>query len=207
MQYITIPVGPLQTNCYIVYSQDGTAAIVDPGDDGDRIIRTVRSRNLSVKQIWLTHGHFDHISAVSELKRAFECQIVACEQEQAVLQDANLNLSAHFAGMPISVQADILLQDGNTFSFGDTTVTMLHTPGHTAGSCCYFIGGLLFSGDTLFQLSVGRVDFPTGDGKILLQSLQRLAQLTENCTVLPGHGAPTTLTAERMQNPYMKQEI
>lgn len=207
MQYITIPVGPLQTNCYIVYLTDGTAAIVDPGEDADRIIQTVRSRDLSVKQIWLTHGHFDHIGAVLTLKKVLDCEILACEQEQMVLQDVNLNLSTAFAGVPVSVQPDILLQDENTFAFGDTEVTMLHTPGHTVGSCCYLVDDLLFSGDTLFQLSVGRVDFPTGDGNTLLHSLGRLARLTENYTVLPGHGAPTTLAMERMQNPYMKQEF
>ncbi len=203
MQVNVLPVGMLQTNCYILSAADNTAVIVDPGDEAQRIIRFVKGRNLSVKAIWLTHGHFDHVEAVLPLKEAFSCPVIACKAEQELLFDPMLNLSGHFNGRRVSLTADVYYVDGDTFSFDEQTVTVLHTPGHTSGSCCYLVGNMLFSGDTLFQCSIGRTDFPTGDVGAMQMSLARLAALEGNPVVYAGHGPATTLQAERQQNPYM----
>ncbi len=203
MQVQVIPVGMLQTNCYILSASDGTAAIIDPGDEAERIVRFVEGEGLSVKGIWLTHGHFDHVEAVLPLKEAFSCPIIACNAEKLLLGDPQLNLSGHFTDRAVSVSADILYTDNDTFDFGGTTVTVLHTPGHTSGSCCYLVESLLFSGDTLFESSIGRTDFPTGDMAAMQASLGRLAALDGNLAVFPGHGPATELDRERQHNPYM----
>ncbi len=203
MQVNVLPVGMLQTNCYILTAADNTAVIIDPGDEAERIERFVKGRNLSVKAIWLTHGHFDHVEAVLPLKQVFSCPVVACKAEETLLSDPMLNLSGHFTNRTVSLAADVYYTDGDTFTFGGETATVLHTPGHTSGSCCYLVGNLLFSGDTLFQSSIGRTDFPTSDFSAIQASLARLAALDGDLTVYAGHGPATTLQTEREQNPYM----
>lgn len=204
MQVNVLPVGMLQTNCYILSAGDNTAVIVDPGDEAQRIIRFAESHDLAVKAIWLTHGHFDHIEAALPLKEAFSCPIIACKCEQVLLSDPMLNLSGHFTDHRVSITADVCYDDGDTFMFGGETVRVLHTPGHTSGSCCYLVNDMLFSGDTLFQSSIGRTDFPTGDIRAIQMSLGRLASLDDNITVYPGHGPITDLYTEKQQNPYMQ---
>ncbi len=203
MQVNTLEVGALQTNCYILRAADGSAAIIDPGDDADRIVQYVRAEGLTVKGIWLTHGHYDHIGAVAALKKIFSCPIIACQTELPLLADAGQNLSLLFTGRSMSLTADVLYAEGDTFDFGGETVTVLHTPGHTSGSCCYLLGNLLFSGDTLFASSIGRTDFPTGDPTAMQLSLQRLAAFDGDYTILPGHGPATLLSVERKHNPYL----
>ena len=154
--------------------------------------------------VWLTHGHFDHIGAADALRAAFSCPIVALAAEAALLADPQKNLSSAFSKAPLSLTADTLLADGDTFAFGGETVGVLHTPGHTSGSCCYKLGKWLFTGDTLFDGSIGRADFPTGDPTALSLSLERLAAIPDDLCVLPGHGAATTLAVQRAVNPYMR---
>lgn len=204
MQLLTLSVGPLQTNCYIIYAENGNAVVVDPGDQGETILQVLKERDLTVKQIWLTHGHFDHIGGVSALKQVFDCTVLAHCTEKSLLCDPSLNLSGVFGQFPITVNSDIQLQDGETFCIEGETVKVLHTPGHTTGSCCFLINSWLFAGDTLFAGSCGRVDFPTGDATQMMDSLKRLSLLEGEYTVFPGHGEATFLTIERERNPYMK---
>ena len=194
----------MQANCYIVQAGDGTAAVVDPGDEAARLLQHLQSTGLRVTAVWLTHGHFDHIGAADALRAAFSCPIVALAAEAALLADPQKNLSSAFSSVPLSLTADTLLADGDTFAFGGETVGVLHTPGHTSGSCCYKLGKWLFTGDTLFDGSIGRTDFPTGDPTALSLSLERLAAIPDDLCVLPGHGAATTLAVQRAVNPYMR---
>ncbi len=203
MQVNTLSVGELQTNCYVLRTDDGSAAIIDPGADAAYIAAYVEAQKLSVKAIWLTHGHYDHIAAVEALKQQFKCPVVACRAEQDLLNDPRKNLSLLFTGQSITVVADCVYDDLDTFVFGGNTVQVLHTPGHTAGSCCYVVGEYLFSGDTLFAGSMGRVDFPTGNPSVMQTSLRRLADLDGEYIVLSGHGCATSLETERRQNPYL----
>lgn len=204
MQITTLPLGRMQANGYIVKADDGTAAVVDPGDEAERLLRYLKREKLRVTAVWLTHGHFDHIGAAAALRTAFSCPIVALAAEASLLADPQKNLSSAFSPAPLSLTADTLLADGDTFSFGGETVEVLHTPGHTSGSCCYRLGDRLFTGDTLFDGSVGRTDFPTGDPTALSLSLGRLAAIPDDLCVLPGHGAATTLAVQRAVNPYMR---
>lgn len=204
MQITTLPLGRMQANCYIVQAGDGTAAVVDPGDEAARLLQHLQSTGLRVTAVWLTHGHFDHIGAADALRAAFSCPIVALAAEAALLADPQKNLSSAFSPVPLTLSADTLLADGDTFAFGGETVGVLHTPGHTSGSCCYKLGKWLFTGDTLFDGSIGRTDFPTGDPTALSLSLERLAAIPDDLCVLPGHGAATTLAVQRAVNPYMR---
>ncbi len=197
-------VGALGTNCYIVSDDSGHAAIIDPGGDAQRILATVKDKDLTVDFILLTHAHFDHIMAVEELRDATGAQLLVGAGDAPMLCDAQFNLSAMvYPTQTVALTADRLLVEGDTVSFGDTTLTVMETPGHTRGSVCYLGDDRLFSGDTLFAGSIGRTDLPGGDMGVLRRSLARLASLDGDCTVYPGHGEETTLSFEKAANPYL----
>ena len=163
MEIKRLIVGMVQTNCYIaVHPETKEAVIVDPGDEAARIEDALAQTGAKAKAILLTHGHFDHVTAMEELRRDLGVPVYACEQEQAVLADPDKNLSVQFQGGGLHLKADMLLKDGETFEAAGYTFQMLHTPGHTEGSCCYYVKSekVLFSGDTLFEGSYGRIDFP-----------------------------------------------
>ncbi|ADL06118.1 MBL fold metallo-hydrolase [Lacrimispora saccharolytica] len=201
----TYPVGQLGTNCYVMYRESlKKAVIVDPGGDGTYILDMCRQLSLIPEVVLLTHGHFDHILAVKDIKEAFpEVKILAGEQEKALLKDPAVNLSSAF-GRACTVNADEYVRDGAILSFGGITFQVLFTPGHTAGSVCYLIQAesVLISGDTLFSGSLGRTDFPTGSQSMILSSIrERLFVLPEETLVYPGHGDITSIGHEKVYNP------
>ncbi len=197
-------VGDLGTNCYIVYDDSGHAAIIDPGGDAQRILNNVKGKNLTVDFILLTHAHFDHIMAAEELRDATGAQLCVGEGDAPMLVDADLNLSAMvYPERAVELTPSRLLFEGDVLRFGDTTLAVMETPGHTRGGVCYLGEDVLFSGDTLFAGSIGRTDLPGGDMSVLRRSLARLASLDGDLTVYPGHGEETTLAFEKEANPYL----
>lgn len=197
-------VGGLGTNCYIVSDNNGHAAIIDPGGDSQRILNSVKQKNLTVDFILLTHAHFDHIMAVEEISTATGAQVLVGAADAPMLYDAQLNLSAMvYPTQAVEVTAHRLLFDGEIIHVGDVTLTVMETPGHTRGGVCYLGEDVLFSGDTLFAGSIGRTDLPGGDMTVLRRSLARLAALDGDYTVYPGHGEETTLSFEKAANPYL----
>lgn len=201
----TFSLGALGTNCHILYDADGQAVIVDCDGSGREVEAFVQQRQLCVRLIALTHGHFDHIGAVQTLRERYACPVCIGEKETALLASPALNLSEAMAMRPLSLTADRTVADGDAFDVGQMHWQVLHTPGHTAGSVCYVVDRFLVAGDTLFAGSCGRTDFPTGDPKAMRASLQRLAAFTGDYTVLPGHGSATTLHWERAHNPFMQE--
>jgi len=204
----TLVLGMVQTNCYIVSNEETKEAIVvDPADQADKIEQYLKANDLVCKGILLTHGHFDHIMAAAQLAASTGAKIHAQEEEAGLLEDPMLNASIQFR-QECSLVPEVLLKDQEVLQLAGFTVKVIHTPGHTAGGACYyFVGhGVLFSGDTLFREDIGRYDLPTGDGKVLVESINsKLMLLEDQVVVYPGHGAPTTIGHERDNNRYINK--
>lgn len=198
-------VGLVETNCYIVSnSRTNEAVVIDPGDHAAVIRETCGSLGVTVKAILLTHGHFDHIMAVEELRKEWNVPVYAYEKEAGLLADIDLNLSNQFMGRHASLRADVQLKDGETFEMIGYTFRLIATPGHTSGSCCYYAESeqVLFSGDTLFEGSYGRVDFPTSNSRDMVHSVAEvLFDLPDEVKVYPGHMGDTTIGEEKRYNP------
>ncbi|MEG0832475.1 MAG: MBL fold metallo-hydrolase [Oscillospiraceae bacterium] len=188
MNIETIPVGFLQTNCYIV--DDGKyAAVIDPGDDAKKLLDYIEKKGLICERILLTHGHYDHIGAVFALKQKTGAKVLINEKDKISLR----------------FEPDETVSDGDVIKAGQLEFACMETPGHSEGSVCYICGDCLFSGDTLFLESVGRTDLPGGDFETLRHSLEKINALPEeDMRVFPGHAAPTTLAHERRCNMFMR---
>ena len=201
----TIVAGLVGTNCYILKDNSSDEGIIiDPGDNAAGILAYIRAEKIDVKVIALTHGHFDHIGAVEELRKSLNVPVAVHADDADMLLDGKQNLSA-FMGNPMVIKpADIILNDGDCISFGGCSLRVISTPGHTKGGICLYGGGALFSGDTLFAGSVGRTDFPGSSTKDILDSVQnRLSRVSDSTKVFPGHGPASQMGIERESNPYM----
>lgn len=207
MKLYTLPVGQLLTNCYVLASEKGRAAIVDPGDDPLDVAALLEKNSLTPAMILLTHGHFDHIGGVKELVARYGIPVYGSRDELPLFTDLRRNQAVYVHGTPerYHVEPDHLVEDGDEITLDELTIRVLATPGHTPGGVCYLCGGLLFSGDTLFAGSIGRCDLLGGDYETLLHSLSRLDQLEGEYQVLPGHGHDSTLTYEKAANPYFEE--
>lgn len=199
-------VGMVSTNVYLgINTETGEAFMVDPADKAELLKDWLKEKEVTLKAILLTHGHFDHIGAVMQLKRDLQVPVYAMTSEKTVLDDAMLNLSGSW-GAPFTVQADRLLSDGQSFAAAGFEITAYHTPGHTKGGVCYYIQDekTLFSGDTIFCESIGRTDFPTGNFAELVRSVKRvLADLPDDVKIYPGHEESTDVAHEKKYNPYL----
>lgn len=202
---ITNQLGELGTNCYIVgNTKTREAIVIDPADEADYICKCMKDGRFTCVGIFLTHGHFDHIGALEELKDMTNVKVYASEEEAQVLGSRRANLSAMF-GHPIETAADVYLKDGQEVAILGNTMRCIGVPGHTVGGMCYYFAddGILFSGDTLFAASVGRSDFPTGDGTALIENIrEKLLVLPEETTVYPGHNQYTKIGKEKKYNPF-----
>ena len=198
-------VGSVYTNCYFLKNKEtGELLIVDPGDAADMIERKVSEMQGKPVGILLTHGHFDHIMAADEVRKKYNIPIYASEKEETTLLNPKVNLSV-FGHGSCTLDADVYLKDLQVVELAGFSVQMIETPGHTVGSCCYYLKeGVLFSGDTVFQGSVGRTDFPEGSTAAIVRSLHRLLDtLPDETEVYPGHDASTTIGYEKRYNPFV----
>lgn len=196
--------GMVSTNCYLISNEETKEAICfDPADNADRILEVLKEKDLTLKGILLTHGHFDHMSAAEELREKTKVLLYAMEEERQLLTSPEINLSFTFLGHPVIVNADEYLQDGQEITLASFKIKAIHTPGHTAGGCCYYFEkeGVLVSGDTLFCRTIGRTDFPTGSYSTLVDSIRnKLFALPDETIVLPGHEDDTTIGYEKKYN-------
>ena len=204
MKIETLYFGGNEANCYLV-STDSAAVVIDPAAPFKEARAFLEENSEKERYIFLTHFHFDHILGAKELKEKYVCKIVIGEQDEIGLYDDTYSLSGWVGLSQEPFYADIKVTDGDEIPLGGETVKVIHTPGHTAGSVCYMIGDVIFTGDTLFEYSAGRTDFPTGDSDTLMASLKKLSKLPKNFTLYPGHGDSTTLLKEKLHNPYMQQ--
>ncbi|MEO0278513.1 MAG: MBL fold metallo-hydrolase [candidate division WOR-3 bacterium] len=205
MKIETVVVGPLEVNCYIVYDDLKEAIVIDPGADGNRIVRILEVEKLKPKYIINTHGHVDHVGANAIVKEAFpDASIVIHELDVILLENAMNSFIASIVGAKKSPPPDIVVKDGDSITLGSVTLKVIHTPGHTPGSMCLLMGDVLFTGDTLFAGSVGRVDLPYSEPEKLIPSIKnKILPLGDSIMILPGHGPSSTIGAERKYNPFL----
>lgn len=207
MEIKRLVLGLVRTNCYIVYTEDTKkAVIIDPAADSRRITEEISALGVTPEAVLLTHGHFDHMLAAESLKKEYQIPICVAKGDAELLQHSDLNCSEQFLHMSYGISADEELEDGQRLRFLDEALTVITTPGHTEGSCCYYAKNedIVFSGDTLFQQSVGRTDLPTGRAAQLTKSIrEKLFVLPDTTLVLSGHGDQTTIGEEKQYNPYV----
>ncbi|MCR4691942.1 MAG: MBL fold metallo-hydrolase [Lachnospiraceae bacterium] len=200
-----IVMGGAMTNCYFVYREgERECLFFDPAAHGDVIFQKLQDAGFTVAGICLTHGHFDHIYGLAKLKELTGAKVYAAAAEKELMGDVHANVSDLF-GRAVTAQADTYLEDGDVVSCAGLEAKMILTPGHTQGSCCYYFekDNLLVSGDTLFEESVGRTDFPTGSSSQLIRSIrEKLFILPDETMVYPGHGESTTIGHEKKYNPF-----
>lgn len=203
MEIKTLPLGEIQANCYLI-STDKSAVVIDPGFDCDEVTNFLLLNENKERLILLTHAHFDHIGGALGLREKTNTKIGIGAMDNPSLSDLSVNLSALFGAELSPFSADRLFNDKDEFTVGDITFKVLHTPGHTIGGVCYLTDGILFSGDTLFQGSIGRTDFPGGDFRTLEKSVKGLYTLKGDTVVLSGHGYKTTIENEKNYNPFIR---
>jgi hydroxyacylglutathione hydrolase len=196
--------GLLDSNCYLICSA-GEAAVIDPGADPDRIKGLVEEAECTVKYIIITHVHLDHIAAVDKLREFTGAAVLVNINEAGYLPDSWYNGSAIFGLDKRFKEADRFLENGELIPLGDIKLEVLHTPGHTPGSMCIKAGNKLFTGDTLFYLSVGRTDLGNGNYNDIKASLKKIMEQDDSVEVFPGHGSSTTIGFERKNNPWLKE--
>ena len=205
MKVVQIATGVMQANCCLVY-EDGTkeAFVVDPGAQVEKILEHIRHYKIeTVTHILLTHGHFDHIGALAQLKEETGAKVCIHERDLSMLTSQVDNLAESASTSVAQCEADVVLKGGDIVKAAGMDVEVLHTPGHSGGSVCYLVSNVMFSGDTLFYMYCGRTDFPGSDTKEYYNSLNVvLRSLKKDYHVYTGHGIRTTLFAEFKNNPY-----
>ena len=208
MKIVKIPPrGMFAVNAYIVISEEGNAVLIDAPENGKEILAEIEKSGAALKKILLTHGHCDHIDSLAEIAEKTGAEVYIHKFDAPKLTDPRMNLSDFFA-MYLDAPARhfdraIPVSDGDIISLDELEFRVMHTPGHTSGSVCYIVEDVMFSGDTLFRDSIGRTDMPDGDYSVLAKTLSALSEMSEDHRVLPGHNEETTLSREKLHNPFM----
>ena len=201
----SMTLGMVATNCYLIINKETKEALlIDPADNALRISNVIEENVCTLKAILLTHGHFDHIMALNELKKRYNVPVYAHEEEEDVLKQSSLNMSG-MIGQIYTTQADIYVKDGEHLKLAGLDIIVLHTPGHTKGGVCYYLPEekVLMSGDTLFHCSIGRTDIPTGSMSQLVRPVkEQLFVLPDDVQVYPGHDSVTSIGYEKQYNPF-----
>ncbi|MCF8109962.1 MAG: MBL fold metallo-hydrolase [Desulfobacteraceae bacterium] len=201
-----LAVGPIMANCYILgCERTKSAAVIDPGDDADRILMKLAEDSLTLKYIIDTHGHFDHVGGNAALKKASGADLLIHKADAPML--AELGRTAASFGLPAenSPPPDRTIDEGDEISFGDITLKVLHTPGHSPGGVSLYTDKMVFVGDALFEGSIGRTDLPGGDYNTLISSIKtKLLAMDDDTKVYTGHGPATTIGQERGINPFLR---
>jgi len=208
LQYLTIPVTSFQQNCSLIWcDQTNDAVLVDPGGDIELLINAVTTAKVTLKEIWLTHGHLDHVGACAELKKLLNLPIIGPQIEDEFLINA-LPKQCEMFGFPLvkNFTPDRWLEEGDHLQIGNEKFSVIYTPGHTPGHIVlkHSAQKLLWVGDVLFKHSIGRTDFPRGDHQQLLNSINnKLLILGDDYRFIPGHGPESTIGEERYNNPFL----
>jgi len=205
MKIHTLILGEIQENCYIVETDNKSAVIIDCGDEAERILSFIKSNGLTAKKILITHGHFDHTGAVAQIVENTGAEVFIHKDDATMLESGTLSLASLIPTMifyPVLIYTTV--EDGEVITQDELEFKVMHTPGHTPGGACFICGNAIFSGDTLFAGTVGRIDFPMGSFEDIIKSVKKIADLEGDYRVYCGHGESTTLDTERATNVYIK---
>ncbi len=206
MIIIELAVGPIMANCFIVgCERTRAAAVIDPGDEADKILMSLAKSKLTVKYILNTHGHFDHVGANRRIKEVTGADILIHRLDAPLLESLSEAAAAFGLSAENSPAPDKYIDEGDRIVFGDICLNVLHTPGHSPGGVSFHTDGVVFVGDTLFAGSIGRTDFPGGDFHTLISSIRtKLFPLGDETMVCTGHGPRTTIGLEKRSNPFLQ---
>ena len=205
MRLQTFALGMLAANCYLLGCGEGICCIFDIGESPALLLQTLKEQQLTVGAILLTHGHYDHIAGVEEVRALSGAPVYIHQADAGMLTDGRANLAYQLTDAPFrKVQNFTTVTDGDVLHVGSRDIQVLHTPGHTPGGVCYLTEEMLFSGDTLFCGSIGRTDFPGSDPAQMQNSLKKIATLPDALQVFPGHGSATDMAREKHGNPYLR---
>ena len=205
MKILSRTVGPFQANCYLVIDETtGSAVLVDPGADGAELVELVRRSGARLEEIWLSHGHIDHIGGVAEVRRHFPVPVRLHPLDRPLYDSLSARM-AEVYGLPFEQPAapDLELAEGDELRCGSLRFTVMHVPGHAPGHVSFNGEGVALCGDLLFAGSIGRTDLPLSDPRAMNESLARISTLPEETTVYPGHGGTTTIGEELKSNPFL----
>lgn len=204
MRLSALTVGAFQENCYLVVDeQTSRAVLVDPGAEGDRIVRLVRSSGATLEAIWLTHAHVDHVGGIAAVRRVWNVPIHLHPADAPLYERAAMQAAIYGIPFEDPPPVDVPLAEGDRLQVGNAAFDVMHTPGHAPGHCVFAGSGLLLAGDLLFAGSIGRTDLPLADPRAMADSLARVASLDASVVVRPGHGPATTIGRERNGNPFL----
>jgi glyoxylase-like metal-dependent hydrolase (beta-lactamase superfamily II) len=200
-----LSVGPLQVNCFLVACQKThEAVVIDPGEEGPRILHMAKSEGLEIRNVVNTHGPFDHIGANQPVIESTDAELLMHEADLPLLQNARNHAEVYGLTVTPSPDPDKFLQEGDTFKVGELSFSVFHVPGHSPGSICLLSAGHLFVGDVLFAGSIGRTDLPGGDFDALVEGVrEKLFKLPGETVVHTGHGPDTTIGQEKQMNPFV----
>ena len=201
------PLSICETNSYLVISDRKNAVLIDAPADADYILSEAETFGCTIKKIFLTHGHFDHVGAVADLVEKTGCEVYIHVMDKPKLSDESSMLASHFRSRGHKVyNGEVkLFTENDILTLDELEFDVLETPGHTSGSVCFICGTSMFSGDTLFARSIGRTDMPDGNYEAMKKSLAKIADLGGDLTVYPGHMGITTLDTEKKYNPYLRE--
>lgn len=206
MNVVRINAGEFGSNCWLVFGETTAGGvIIDPSPEIDVISDALEKRGVTLRYILLTHGHFDHMTSCDTLRDLTGAPLCIHRDDAECLTNSNLNASRLFSGADLLWRpAEVLLNDGMVLDSGDISVSVVHTPGHTAGSVCYLIGDMMFTGDTLFDCGIGRCDLPGGSDVEMIRSLALIRSIEGDFRIFTGHGSNTTLEKQKKYNTYLK---
>lgn len=195
------------SNSYLLFDEkSGQAAVIDPSISWQTILKKFAADLPEIKYILLTHGHFDHMLCLADWKEKFQAAVGIHKEDAICLSDPKKSYFLSFAGMNTTFDPpDLYLSDGDVLLLGDQEIKIMHTPGHSRGSVCYLAGDNIFSGDTLMRGDIGRCDLYGGDFIQMQESIKKIAAISRDYDIYPGHGPKTTLKAELKNNPYFRQ--
>lgn len=204
MKISSFAVGPFSANCYLVIDEDaGQAVLIDPGDEGDRLVAAIQKSGVELAAIWLTHAHLDHVGGIAEVRRHWTVPIALHPADEPLYTNAAKQATAYGLPFDSPPRFDQPLHGGDDLNLGAYTFQVMHAPGHAPGHVVFHGHGVAFVGDCLFAGSVGRTDLPFSNGADLAASLERIAALPGGTRVFPGHGPETTIAVEQETNPFL----